>query len=282
MVVHQHLPTAARLARAFAPLPVALVRHNFTKRARNLISSWRKHRQIDTLAGIAFVSQCCRTVFGTEWPDVSVPLYVTPNGIDQGLWRPGEKAQEVVFVGRLAPEKGVLQAAEAVARVLPGRPGWRGRFILDTKAAEPRYRDRVMAALASAGDRIEVLQNLPHGAVRQHMARAAIALAPTQNAEPFGRVAIEALASGAALIASRAGGFVEIVDDAGVLLETPSTENLALALDRLIGAPDLVARLGAAGPRRIAGRYDLASAAEAFDLMVESLTGMPAARADRT
>ncbi|MEM8761120.1 MAG: glycosyltransferase family 4 protein, partial [Pseudomonadota bacterium] len=213
VVVHQHMPTAAHLGRAFPDVPVALVRHNFVKAPRHLFSAWAKRRQIAELSGLAFVSECCREVFEREWPAPEggrhwPGLFVTPNGIDHGLWRPAPKAQRLLFVGRLAPEKGVAEAAEAVGRILPEYPDWDALFILDAKSAEPRYRDRVIAAMEAAGPRLRLMTNLPHDAVRAEMAGAAIAIAPTQNTEPFGRVAVEALASGCALVAARAGGFV--------------------------------------------------------------------------
>ncbi|MEL6775258.1 MAG: glycosyltransferase family 4 protein, partial [Pseudomonadota bacterium] len=273
LIVHQHMPTAARLARRFAPLPVALVRHNFLKPPRHVFSAWRKRHQMRRLSGLAFVSECVREVFEREWPGTGVPLFVTPNGIDPALWQPGDKERVIAFVGRLAPEKGVLEAAEALCKVLPRHPDWRGLFILDAKTAEPRYAGRAMAAIAAAGHQVQLMTNQPHDAVRAAMARSAIVLAPTQNAEPFGRVAIEALSSGAALVASRAGGFVEIAGEAGVLLDTPSAENIAHALERLIAEPARMAALGAAGRERVSRRYDLTSAAAAFDAMVDRLTG---------
>ncbi|MEM6945797.1 MAG: glycosyltransferase family 4 protein [Pseudomonadota bacterium] len=279
VVVHQHLPTAAHLGRAFPDLPVALVRHNFVKAPRHLLSAWAKRRQIAELSGLAFVSECCREVFEREWPQSAgrtgwPDLFVTPNGIDQGLWRPGPKARRLLFVGRLAPEKGVLEAAEAVGRVLPAHPDWEALFILDAKSAEPRYRNRTIAAIEAAGPHVRLMTNLPHDAVRAEMAAAAIAIAPTQNTEPFGRVAVEALASGCALVAARAGGFIEIAGDtAGVLLETPSTENIALALKQLMADPDRVAALGRAGRERVVATYSLDAAAAAFDAMAAALIG---------
>ena len=47
------------------------------------------------------------TTFGLLWP-----IFITPNGVDSRLWQPGEKENVILFVGRLAPEKGVLEDAE--------------------------------------------------------------------------------------------------------------------------------------------------------------------------
>lgn len=281
VVVHQHQPTAVMFAQKLGKgvrgpggrARVALVRHNFVKPPGNRLSAWRKRRQFACLDALAFVSGCCRDAFGAQWGGCAglPPLFVTPNGIDTAAWAPVEKALQIAFVGRLTPEKGVLEAAEAVARTLPRHPGWRAVFVLDAGGAPSGYREAVEARLAAAGDRVRVRFNLPHDEVRRIVAESAIALAPTQNAEPFGRVAVEALASGAALIASRAGGFVEICGEAAILLDTPSAPNLATAIDALIDDDTLRTRLAAMGPERIAGRYDIASAAAAFDEMADAL-----------
>ncbi|MEL6574246.1 MAG: glycosyltransferase family 4 protein [Pseudomonadota bacterium] len=282
VAVHQHLATAARLARVLAPVPVVLVRHNFMKPPSNPVTAWLKGSRLRRLAGIAFVSDCCRRVFEAEWGAAAAigrggpELFVTPNGIALEKWRPAaQKERLVLFVGRLAPEKGVLEAAEAMGRALAARPGWRGRFILDTTRAEPAYAARVRAAIAAAGPGVDLLTDVPHDAVRREMARAAIALAPTQNAEPFGRVAIEALACGTALVAARAGGLVEAAGAGGLLLETPSAENIAEALTGLMAAPERIDALGLAGRAHVRRGYGIAAAAGAFDAMITDLTTPP-------
>jgi glycosyltransferase involved in cell wall biosynthesis len=37
---------------------------------------------------------------------------------------------EILCVGRACPDKGILEAAEAIAMLLPDYPGWRARFVL--------------------------------------------------------------------------------------------------------------------------------------------------------
>jgi len=119
--------------------------------------------------------------------------------------------------------------------------------------------------LRRIGPRVSVTENADHAAVRAAMAAASIAVAPTQGEESFGRVAVEAMASGAAVIASRASGFVEVVGEAGVLIDRPDGARVAEALLSLIDAPGLRARLSLAGRERVEARYDLARAVMPFD-----------------
>jgi len=281
IVAHQHLPTAARLARRFRDVPVALVRHNFQNPPRNRLSALYKRHCFNRLAAIAFVSERCRDDFLARWPGLRPPVHVTPNGVDARLWSAeGEKAPLILFCGRLAPEKGVLEAALGVERALAARPGWRARFILACSPDHAAYRAEVHEVLRRIGPRVSVTENADHAAVRAAMAAASIAVAPTQGEESFGRVAVEAMASGAAVIASRASGFVEVVGEAGVLIDRPDGARVAEALLSLIDAPGLRARLSLAGRERVEARYDLARAVMPFDRMAGALLSGRAAAMD--
>jgi len=272
IVVHQHQPTAMAMVRR--DVPVALVRHNFQKPPRNVFSRLLKGRQFDRLSAIAFVSECCQADFRANWSKVRTPIHVVLNGIDGAQWQSAlRKDPLILFVGRMAPEKGALEAAQAMADILSTdeAAGWNGLFIVSTAPEHAAYARVVEAEIERAQGRITLMSDLPHDAVRQWMARTAILLAPTLNREPFGRVAIEGMASGAVLIASARGGFVEIAGDAAVLLENPDTPSIAHALRCLITDGDERARLSVAGRERVIPRYDLANAAATFDALVGSL-----------
>ena len=281
IVAHQHLPTAARLARRFPRVPVALVRHNFQNPPRNLVSALFKRHSFNRLAAVAFVSERCRDDFLGNWPGLAPPVHVTPNGVDVRLWCAGrEKEPVILFCGRLAPEKGVLEAALAVERALAARADWRARFILACSPDHAEYAAEVRRVLGRIGPRVSVVENADHAAVRHWMALSAIVVAPTQGEESFGRVAVEAMASGAAVIASRASGFVEVVGEAGVLIDPADGERVGAALLSLMDTPETRARLSRLGRDRVEARYDLARAVMPFDRMAGALLSGRAAAMD--
>ena len=72
--------------------------------------------------------------------------------------------------------------------------------------------------------------------------------------EQFGRVAVEAMASGVAVVASDSGSLPEVVAEAGILVPPDDVGALAAALGRLRDRPGERARLAGAGRRR-AARY---------------------------
>src|SRR5206468_4171447 len=82
--------------------------------------------------------------------------------------------------------------------------------------------------------------------------------------EGLGVAALEAMAAGRPVVASRVGGLAEAVVHAetGLLVPPGDPTALAAALARLAGDPELRARLGAAGRERVLARYTAARMAE--------------------
>ena len=77
--------------------------------------------------------------------------------------------------------------------------------------------------------------------------------------EPFGNVAVEGSASGRPVIAAAVGGLPEIVEDGvtGSLVPPDDAAQLALAIHRMLQAPQLAADLGARGASRVRRRFSM-------------------------
>jgi glycosyltransferase involved in cell wall biosynthesis len=213
VVVQQHLPTAAGIASS-TDIPVIFQTHNFQKRfSRDAIGKLRRFLRLQRyarLAGMLHVSEACRRDFAEYWPEVESPQAVVHNGLNLSTWRPAtDRELEILCVGRSAPEKGILEAAGAVGRLLEERPNWRARFILAEPHCHPDYHSKVVQALGS-GDRRVIETNRPFEFVKHCAERAAIAIVPSKWREPFGRTALEAHAGGCAVISSGTGGLKEI------------------------------------------------------------------------
>jgi len=86
---------------------------------------------------------------------------------------------------------------------------------------------------------------------RVFLAHTRLMLIPSQWPEPFGRVAVEALANGIPVVASRTGGLPEAVGDAGILVDDYSNpEAWVSAVSGLVGSAESEADLSARGPAR--------------------------------
>jgi glycosyltransferase involved in cell wall biosynthesis len=120
---------------------------------------------------------------------------------------------------------------------------------------------RLRALVAELGldGRVDFLGWRDEAGVDALMGRARAAVFPSVWHEPFGLVAVEAMAHGVPVIGSRVGGIPETVRDGhnGLLVEPNDVPGLAAAIDRLAADPALAARLGANGQRDAAERFGL-------------------------
>jgi glycosyltransferase involved in cell wall biosynthesis len=134
-------------------------------------------------------------------------------------------------------------------------PGWRAEII---GAAEHTVKSpetpfvRLLQATSEPAS-ISMMGYRDHPDVMAAMARAAIVVIPSRTPDPAGRVALEAMANGAAVICSPGGALTEIGGDTVVYADA---EGLAEAIRALGSDPKRLAALGEAGRRR-ATQYDL-------------------------
>jgi glycosyltransferase involved in cell wall biosynthesis len=132
-----------------------------------------------------------------------------------------------------------------------------GGAIYETEGHEG-YADRLMrrAVDLGLGGRVHFLGNRDD--VPEILAALDVLVHVPSAPEPFGRVVAEAMAVGKPVIAARAGGLPEIVEDevTGLLVPPGDVAATAAALTRLLRDPALRARLGAAGRRQAEQRFD--------------------------
>jgi glycosyltransferase involved in cell wall biosynthesis len=155
---------------------------------------------------------------------------VIPSGVELPE-RVGAEAEpaEVLYAGRLSPEKGVLELLDAA----------RGLNLV--VAGDGPLRDHVPFARGF----------VPHDDLQQLYARAAVVACPSRR-EGFGVACLEAMAHGRPVVATHVGGLLDLVVDGETGIVVPPRDPAALrsALERLLAEPDLRRRLGAAGRDR--------------------------------
>lgn len=275
--VHNRPMIALRLARRFPGVPTVLVLHNDPQAMRGTASAAGRLR-LRRLARVVTVSPYLseRLMDGlAEWKP---PPAIQPNCIDLAAlppaMPPGRRDRVIVFAGRLVPEKGADRFVAACARALPGLPGWRAEVIgarrLRPGGAGDVYSGALARAAAAAG--VGMAGHRPHGEVLAAMARAALVVVPSRWPEPFGLTALEAMASGAALICSPRGNLTELVRDAAVLVDPDDVGALADAIAMLARDEPRRAALGAAGLER-ARAFDIGVGTAALDRFRRDILG---------
>jgi UDP-glucose:(glucosyl)LPS alpha-1,2-glucosyltransferase len=252
--VHQRIETFLYLSRCFPSAAVSLWLHNDPQKMWAARSIRRRRAILEAAGRVICVSEWVRKRFVEgleEHPDRKRAI-VFPNPIDIESALSREKEKLIVFVGKLRPDKGPHLLAEALLRVLPRLPDWRALFVGEGERGEEKYVARLRASVGRLGERVTFAGFLPHEDVRGLFARAAIAVVPSLWEEPFGRTALEALAGGAAVIATRRGGLPEVVGDAAVRLVPETGVRLATILDELARRETYRANLSELGRKQAA------------------------------
>jgi len=267
--IHQHMPSAAALAKRLRALPVVLYRHNLLPRAGNPLKRLRHRLRAGLFDGNLFVSDVGRQQFVDRYPHLADRAVAMPNAIDTALWSApvGGRAPLIAFAGRAAPEKGLAPLCAALETVLDARPGWRAELALGDWDRHRAWSEAQLAPLARFGDRVTVRRDAPHDGVRALFQRAAIVVIPSLWREPFGLVAIEAHAAGSAVISSGMGGLAEASGD-HALVVTPDADfpaRLGQALLTLIDDPARRQALAVAGQAYAVREHDAHDRARDLD-----------------
>jgi glycosyltransferase involved in cell wall biosynthesis len=192
--------------------------------------------------------------------DPARPPVVLPNCLDLARLPPWLQRDELIlFAGRVVADKAPDAFVAACADALPDLPGWSAEIIgadrFSFHSPDTGFVQRVRAAAEAAS--VRMLGYRDHPDVLAAMARAAIVVVPSRWPEPFGLVALEALASGAALICSPRGGLPEVAGDAAVYADPDRPGEIAAAIRALARDAPSRAALADAGRQR-ARRFDVA------------------------
>lgn len=175
------------------------------------------------------------------------PIEVLPLGYDDTLFHPGSQSlddDELVLglFGRLVPEKGVTDAVEILARLHAVRPT---RLVVVGNGPEDA-RARARATALGVADRVDILPWQSTADLAATYRTAHVVLIPSRPTatwvEQFGRVIVEAQASGAIVAGYASGSIPEVAGDAAILAEPGAAAGLAARLIELAADPADYAR----------------------------------------
>ena len=193
-------------------------------------------------------------------------LHIVPVGVDQSRFRPLAHVQRVP--GRLmttasadVPLKGLTYLIDALAKVRVERPDAHLVVI-----GQPRHKSRIPAQIESLGlgDAVQFVSGVTDERIVELYAEAEVAVIPSLY-EGFSLPAIEAMASGTAVVATNGGALPEVVGRHGVsAMVVPVADPSALAAQivEVLEHSELRARLGEAGRRRVLDRFTWRKTAE--------------------
>ncbi|GLZ05415.1 glycosyl transferase family 1 [Actinomadura sp. NBRC 104412] len=180
-------------------------------------------------------------------------IEILPLGVDTRIFHPrGDRTpgRIVAMASADAPIKGVDVLLRAVAKVATERDV---HVIVVSRPRKDGPTEQLVRELA-LGDRVRFVSGIGDEELGELLATAEIAVVPSRY-EGFSLPAVEHMASGTPLVASRAGALPEVVGEAGALVRPGDVEELAATLRRLHDDPAERARLSEAGLARVQQRF---------------------------
>ncbi|MDF9276469.1 glycogen synthase [Arthrobacter sp. EH-1B-1] len=254
------------------------------------LSSWVEKTAYESAAAVIAVSDGMRQDILRCYPEVDpARVQVVHNGIDTKAWiadRNDDAVRalgidpdrpSVVFVGRNTRQKGVPYLLRAAAKLAADV-----QLVLCLGAADTPELAAETARLiddlrAQRGSVILIERMLPRNELVQVLSHATVFACPSIY-EPLGIVNLEAMACGAAVVASATGGIPEVVDDGvtGVLVPLEQVQDgtgtpldpegfvndFAQALNALVADPERARAMGGRGRIRAEEHFSWDSIAE--------------------
>ena len=162
-------------------------------------------------------------------------------GTDSELFKPPESRESrpftIGFIARIVPEKGIEVLLRAVTQL---EREWRLRLVSGGSAI---HEMRALAQSLGISDRVEFVGQLPSTDLPAEYHKIDVLALPSLTRpnwkEQFGRVLVEAMASGVPIIGSDSGAIPTVVGDAGLIVPEGDATALANAIQQLMDNPSL-------------------------------------------
>jgi lipopolysaccharide heptosyltransferase II len=157
----------------------------------------------------------------------------------------GKRVYQIAVIGRITPIKGHIYLIRAMAKVARIIPNSKLYIVGNPPASKPKYKQEleILVKRLSLSRHVEFSGDCDD--IPQRLKDINLLIVPSIGEETFGRVIIEAQASGVPVIASRIGGIVDIIkdNDNGILVNPRDYAGLADAMIRVIKDQQLQKRL---------------------------------------
>jgi mannosyltransferase len=255
--------------------PFRLVFTSAAQRRHTWITRWLIEQMDAIIATSAISASYLKREATVVLHGVDTDLYAPPPDraaafADSGL--PGRYA--IGCFGRVRAQKGSDVFVDAMCRLLPRYPDFTavmvGAITVDQVVFANELKQRIEAAGLTS--RIVITGELSIEEVQRWYKRLTIYAFTSRN-EGFGLTLIEAMAVGAALVASRAGAAELVVDDGstGVLTPPGDVDALVAAVEPLMRDPAAATAMGARARARVVDKFSLDAEAAAIAAVYRKL-----------
>jgi glycosyltransferase involved in cell wall biosynthesis len=237
--------------------------------------SWLEQRAFRRVAAAYVCSETVREVLRTK--GFKKPVPIIPFGVDLNSFKqrsePRVVGRTIGFVGRMLPGKGLNVLADALKQMR--EDDWQLLVVGDGSERESFTRELSEAGLL---DRARFTGAVSYDLTPDYFQEIDMLVIPTQTTdrirEQFGRVIVEAMASGVPVIGSTCGAIPEVIADAGLVFPEGDSKALADAIRRLLSDVPLRNRFSQLGRARVEQNYSWDHVAHKTYALYEEILGI--------
>jgi glycosyltransferase involved in cell wall biosynthesis len=207
-----------------------------------------------------------------HFPGLKKKLEVIPVGIDAAISGPTKTAEAlrkrhncetskiILCIGRLTEQKGIQYAIGAMPAILKEHPNAKLLVVGDGN-----YRRHLAEIVQchSVQDNVVFVGAVAHSQIADYLQIADIFMFPSLSdsklgTEAFGVALLEALSQKAAVVATRVGGIIDIIQDGktGILVEQKSSEQISKAANELLSNANKRKKMGENGFKHVKDNFN--------------------------
>lgn len=188
--------------------------------------------------------------------------------LDKKQPRSGGQNLNLLYAGRLAPDKGIETAFQAMTKLVLEQ-GQQGIRMSLAGSGGPDYENYLHHLITEAGltHYVTFLGWKRPEEMPKLLREFDVLLLPSTWPEPFSRAVLEGMISGLAVIATATGGTPEIISDGenGLLFRPGDPEDLAQKIARLVNDPELHGKLAICGKQTVMERFTVTKMMEEIE-----------------
>ncbi len=233
------------------------------------IERYAMRRAAGWICSGSLVAQSLSVRRGYDKPMARIPL-----GVDVECFRPDPDAGRAIlqklgwepgppvvgYLGRFVPDKGLGLMMRALDQLTGD---WRGLFV----GAGPMEAEMRTWA-ARHGDRVRLCTDVTHDHVPAYLNAMTVLCAPSQTMpnwkEQFGRMIVEAFASGVPVIGSDSGEIPHVIRDSGIIVREKDEVGWTRAIGEVIATPARCRELAERGLQRAQDEFAWSAVARRY------------------
>lgn len=266
---------AGLIARDILRCPIRLVFTSAAKRWHSWFPRMLISRMDAVIATTATAAQLVPHVAAVVPHGVDIERFVPPVDREKAWAASGFPGRYGIgIVGRVRAEKGTDLFVETMLRVLPQRPDFTAIVIGKALGADVAFEQELQAKLKAAklSDRCLFVGEIPATRMPAMMQCLSLLVAPPRY-EGFGLTPLEAMACGAAVVASDTGAFADMISEGetGHVVPLCDLESLVSAVLSITSDPERLASMGQVARQRVVESFALTHEAARIDEVYEQL-----------